>query len=244
MLNSPQELLASLCMVIGAGQCDWMTPRGCSVPFALQGPQAGLGHLASRPSTGQLVGGPTGFLLVFTGNCVFSLCWFLSEHVLTFSPSDILLLSPIRPRPPEHLHTRTHSHTHPNTHTHGQIHNAYSHSQYKPHSLTHNLTHPRSQAHMYSHTVSHSHFRGWSTAKRACRRQGQESAQEKEDGRCDRSLSPSARILCSSTVTIIIFAITIISIINSNIGFTITIATDTGLRTTAPRARHRAESFP
>ena len=102
MLNSPQELLASLCVVIGAGQCDWMTPRGCSVPFALQGPQAGLGHLASRPSTGQLVGGPAGFLLVFTGNCVFSLCWFLSEHVLTFSPSDILLLSPIRPRPPEH----------------------------------------------------------------------------------------------------------------------------------------------
>lgn len=165
-------------------------------------------------------------------------------HTHTCSHIHTLTLKHIHPHTSPHIHTRTHSHTHPNTHTHGQIHNAYSHSQYKPHSLTHNLTHPRSQAHMYSHTVSHSHFRGWSTAKRACRRQGQESAQEKEDGRCDRSLSPSARILCSSTVTIIIFAITIISIINSNIGFTITIATDTGLRTTAPRARHRAESFP
>ena len=33
MLNSPQELLVSLCVVIGAGQCDWMTPHGHSCPF-------------------------------------------------------------------------------------------------------------------------------------------------------------------------------------------------------------------
>ena len=69
------------------GWAVWLRgPARLFLSLAPRGPQAGLGHLAgrpARPSTGQLVGGPAGFLPIFTGNCILFLCWFL---VNMFSP--------------------------------------------------------------------------------------------------------------------------------------------------------------
>lgn len=73
------------------GWAVWLrVPARLFLSLAPRGPQAGLGRLAgrpARPSTGQLVGGPLGFLPIFTGNCILFLCWFL---VNMFSPFPLL----------------------------------------------------------------------------------------------------------------------------------------------------------